>query len=213
MKKSYYRRAVFITLKDYRSIFIFVTVLFMMGIIFGAVIVNSLSLIQKEDLFYYLSQFFGELKQGRVSASGEMFFYSVKENAKYFILMWILGISIIGLPIILILLFIKGIVIGFTVGFLVNQAGWHGFLLAAVSVLPQNIILVPLTILLASCAVIICIKMIRRQFFKTGREPLKPLFMQYTFFLVVAIGGVIVAGLIEAFLSPGFMKLVIDGFN
>ena len=63
MKKSYYKRALLFHIKDHLSIFIFIMVLYLMGIIFGAIIVNSLSLTQKEDLSYYLSQFFGELKQ------------------------------------------------------------------------------------------------------------------------------------------------------
>jgi stage II sporulation protein M len=210
VKKSYNKRALLFNSKDHLSIFIFIMVLFLMGIIFGAIIVNSLSLPQKEDLFYYLSQFFGELKQGKVSASSEMFVYSFKENAKFIILMWILGISIIGLPLILILLFIKGIVIGFTVGFLVSQTGWQGFMLACVSVLPQNIILVPVTIIMASCAVIISIKMIKRQFLKSSREKLRPYFIQYSMLLGMALLSFIVAALIEAFLSPGLMKAVID---
>ena len=64
-------------------------------------------------------------------------------NIKYMGVIWILGISIIGLPVMLILLFLKGMVIGFTVGFLVNQMGWSGFLLSFVSVLPQNIFIIP----------------------------------------------------------------------
>lgn len=210
MKKSYNNKALLFNSKNHLSIFIFIMVLFLMGIIFGAIIVNSLSLTQKEDLFYYLSQFFGELKQGKVSASSEMFVYSFKENAKFIILMWILGISIIGLPLILILLFIKGIVIGFTVGFLVSQTGWQGFMLACVSVLPQNIILVPVTIFMASCAVIISIKMIKRQFLKSSREKLRPYFMQYSMLLGMALLSFIVAALVETFLSPGLMRAVID---
>lgn len=213
MKKSYYKSALLFNMKDHLSIFIFIMVLFIMGIIFGAIIVNSLSLTQKEDLFYYLSQFFGELKQGKISASSEMFLYSFKENAKFIILMWILGISIIGLPLILILLFVKGIVIGFTVGFLVSQTGWQGFMLACVSVLPQNIILVPVTIIMASCAVIISIKMIKRQFLKSSREKLRPYFLQYSLMLGVALLSFVVASLLEAFLSPGLMKAVIDNMT
>lgn len=210
MKKSFSRKPAFFQAKENISIFVFILVLFFMGIIFGAIIVNSLTLTQKEDLFYYLSQFFGELKQGKIAASSDMLMYSIKENTKSILLMWILGISIVGMPIIVILLFLKGIVIGFTVGFLVNQTGWQGFMLACVSVLPQNIILVPVTILIASSAVVISIKMIKRQFLKTNRERLRPFFMQYIMVLGISLACIVLAGLLEAFLSPSLMKLVID---
>ena len=50
-------------LREHSSIYLFVIVLFLMGVIFGAVVVNSLSFTQKEDLFYYLSQFFGQVSK------------------------------------------------------------------------------------------------------------------------------------------------------
>src|SRR5699024_12627559 len=54
-------------------------------------------------------------------------------HVKYLILLFILGLTIIGLPAIWILIFSKGLVIGFSVGFIVNQLGWKGLLLAATS--------------------------------------------------------------------------------
>ena len=48
-----------------------------MGVIFGAVLVNSLSFTQKEDLFYYLSQFFGQVSQGEIAPTNEMFSQSI----------------------------------------------------------------------------------------------------------------------------------------
>src|SRR5690606_17288878 len=87
--------------REHSSIYLFITVLFMMGIIFGAIIVNSLNFSQKQDLFYYLSRFFGEVSGGTQAEAGEMFKQSYLHNLKYVGLIWILGISIIGLPIIL----------------------------------------------------------------------------------------------------------------
>ena len=48
----------------------------------------------------------------------------------------------------------KGMVVGFTVGFLVNQMGWNGFLLSFVSVLPQNFIIIPVFIVTATLSVV-----------------------------------------------------------
>lgn len=149
---------------DHSSLYLFITVLFLMGVIFGAILVNSLSFTQKEDLFYYLSQFFGQVSENNMASSQDMFVQSAAHNIKYIALIWILGISVIGLPVILILLFLKGVVVGFTVGFLVNQMGWSGFLLSFVSILPQNIFIVPVFIVIAAMAVSLSIKMTRRIF-------------------------------------------------
>jgi len=210
MKKKMYQNIVVTHLREHSSIYLFVIVLFLMGVIFGAVVVNSLSFSQKEDLYYYLSQFFGQVSIGKIATSNDLFLQSFMHNSKYIGLMWLLGISIIGLPIILILLFIKGMVVGFTVGFLVNQMGWNGFLLSFVSVLPQNFLIIPVFIITATVAVSISLKMIKRQFMKKISEPILPMLGKYVLLFVAAGILLAVAAGIEAYLSPSLMKAVID---
>ncbi|XOS94050.1 hypothetical protein ACLMAB_12175 [Brevibacillus laterosporus] len=45
-------------LKENQSLFLFTIVLFTMGIIFGAVLVNSLDLSQRQELLGFLNYFF-----------------------------------------------------------------------------------------------------------------------------------------------------------
>jgi stage II sporulation protein M len=210
MKKKMYQSVVATHFREHSSIYLFVVVLFLMGVIFGAIVVNSLTFSQKEDLAYYLSQFFGEVSNGKVAASKDVFAQSLFDNSKFIGMMGILGISIIGLPVILIVLFMKGLVIGFTVGFLVNQMGWNGFLLSFVSVLPQNFIIIPVFIITATIAVSISLKMIRRQFMKKISEPILPLLGRYALVFVVAGLFLVIAALFEAYISPSLMKTVIE---
>lgn len=205
-----YQSVVATHFREHSSIYLFVVVLFLMGVIFGAIVVNSLTFSQKEDLAYYLSQFFGEVSNGKVAASKDVFAQSLFDNSKFIGMMGILGISIIGLPVILIVLFMKGLVIGFTVGFLVNQMGWNGFLLSFVSVLPQNFIIIPVFIITATVAVSISLKMIRRQFMKKISEPILPLLGRYALVFVVAGLFLVIAALFEAYISPSLMKTVIE---
>lgn len=104
-------------LQENRTLYAFVCVLFLMGVIFGAIIVNSLSPNQKQDLYTYLSRFFVQASEGGFASKSDMLFQSFGHYLKYMGLMWLLGLSVIGLPVILIMLFLKGVVMGFTVGF------------------------------------------------------------------------------------------------
>ena len=81
----------------------------------------------------------------------------------------------------------KGMVVGFTVGFLVNQMGWSGFLLSFVSVLPQNFIIIPVFIITTTLAVNISLKMVRRQFMKKISEPILPVLGRYLISLSIAM--------------------------
>lgn len=213
MRKRMYQDTVAIHFREHSSVYLFVVVLFLMGVIFGAIVVNSLSITQKEDLFYYLSQFFGQVSDNKVAASNDLLWQSFMHNGKFIGLMWILGISIIGLPVILIILFIKGLVVGFTVGFLVNQMGWDGFLLSFVSILPQNLIIIPVFIFAATLSVSFSLKMIRRQFMKKLSQPIFPLFSRYGLALLGTLALLIAAAGIEAYVSPTLMKLVVNAIQ
>lgn len=197
-------------IREHSSLYLFTTVLFLMGVIFGAIVVNSLNFTQKEDLYYYLSRFFGQVADGEFANASDMFKQSYFHNVKYIGLMWLLGISIIGLPVILILLFLKGVVVGFTVGFLVNRMGWNGFLLSFVSVLPQNLIIIPTFIVIGTVAVSFSLKMIRQQFMKRTIEPIFQLLTRYTMVMVVISFILLAASAFEAFGSPILMKSVIN---
>lgn len=210
MKKRMYQNFAANHFREHSSIYLFVIVLFLMGVIFGAVVVNSLSFNQKEDLYYYLSQFFGQVSAGTVAESHDLFIQSLFHNSKFIGLMWFLGISIIGLPVILVLLFMKGMVVGFTVGFLVNRMGWDGFLLSFVSVMPQNIIIIPVFIITAAVTVALSLKMIRRQFMKNLGQPVVPMFGKYLAVFCAAVVLLSVAAGIEAYLSPALMKSVVS---
>lgn len=213
MKKRMYQNVAASYFREHSSIFVFVVMLFLMGVIFGAVVVNSMSFSQKQDLFYYLSQFFGEVSNGKVAEANDLFLQSFFHNSKFIGLMWVLGISIIGLPIILILLFIKGMVVGFTVGFLVNQMSWKGFMLAFVSILPQNLIIIPVFIIMAVMSMSFSLLMIKKQFMKKYGQPIMPIFKRYIFAFIIAVLFISVASGIEAFLSPGLMKTIVDSFK
>ncbi|MDZ5471126.1 stage II sporulation protein M (plasmid) [Bacillus sp. 31A1R] len=213
MKNKMYQNVVANHIREHSSIYLFVVVLFLMGVIFGAIVVNSLSFTQKEDLYYYLSQFFTQVSDGKVAESRDLFFQSFLHNSKFIGLMWILGVSIIGLPVILILLFIKGMVVGFTVGFLVNQMGWDGFILSFVSVLPQNLIIIPIFIIVATLSVSFSMKMVRRQFMKKLAQPVMPLLGRYAFALFVAVVFLTVAAGVEAYISPSLMKTIVNSIQ
>ncbi|MDG4655681.1 stage II sporulation protein M [Ectobacillus antri] len=199
--------------QEHSSLYVFVSVLLLMGVIFGAILVNSLQEGQKQDLYFYLSRFFGQVSEGKFVSAVEVFKESYFSHLKYIGFIWLLGVSVIGLPLIFILLFLKGVVVGFTVGFLVSQLGWNGFLLAFVAVLPQNLVIMPVFLFMTVTAAGFSLRMIRHQFIRRMHEPLLPVLVKYTGIFLV-IGCILVgASAVEAYVSPMFMKGIIEGIQ
>ncbi|MRH42328.1 stage II sporulation protein M [Aquibacillus halophilus] len=194
---------------NHAVIYFFMLVLFLIGVIFGAVIVNSMNFIQKQDLFFYLDRFFGQLLEGPVVDKQEMLRSSLFYHLKYLLLLFILGLSIIGLPIIWILLFVKGLVIGFSVGFFVNQMGWQGLIFAAASIAPQNFLIIPIYLVAGSLAMIFSLTLLRKLFTRRLQQPILQPFLRYTslYLTLLVIGSL--AAIIESFISNEAMQVVI----
>lgn len=210
MRKSYLRRNKWLNYyEDNRSMLIFTTVLLMMGVIFGAIIVNSMSFVQKNDLYAYLTLFFSEIEKGEFANTRDVFTQSFAYYSKILGFIWFLGLSVIGLPVIFILLFIKGLMVGFTVGFLVDQMGFEGFLFAFSSVVPQNIFLIPIFIVVASTATSFSIK-IWRQIVSRGHQPIIHQFTSYTIFILLVGGLLVIVAAFEAIVTPVIMQFIVE---
>jgi len=193
-------------IEEHLSLYIFIIVLFLMGIIFGTLTVHSLGYTQQADLFYYFEQFMEELKKDQVVDPNYALTQNFFHYLKYTGLIWILGLSIIGLPIILILLFLKGVFVGFTVGFLVHQMGWKGVLFSMLAVVPQNLIVVPTILVISVISISFSLKLISHLFGKNGTQQ-KPNIPKYIGTLLVMSIVILMISFFESYLSPALMRL------
>lgn len=167
-------------MKEQTPLYIFVGVLFLVGVVFGALIVSALTMDQQQELGDYLGNFFVTIDQEGLPVASDSYWSIAALNLKWIGLIWILGLSVIGLPGILILDFLKGVLIGFTVGCLVSQYSWHGMLFALVSVAPHNLVLIPVLLVSSAAAIAFSLQMIRSRVLGQRRTPITRPFAMYT---------------------------------
>ncbi|WP_077596488.1 stage II sporulation protein M [Oceanobacillus kimchii] len=203
MHKSY---VVFNHFKQHATIYIFMTILFLTGIVFGAVIVNSMDIVQKQDLFFYLERFFIQTtEEGSTLNNRDILWQSFFYHIKYLGLMFIFALSVIGLPIVWILIFIKGMVVGFSVGFIVNWLGMDGLILSAISIAPQNIFIIPIYIIAGSICMIFSLGLLGKLVAKRNNTSLSQPFFKLTTSFVILIVCTGIAAIIEAYISNTIM--------
>lgn len=196
-------------LRENVTIYIFMMTLFLTGIIFGAVTVNSMTFVQKQDLYFHLERYFIQLSGEEAIASKDILKRSFFFHVKFLSLLFILGLTIIGLPIVWVLIFIKGLVIGFSVGFIVNQLGGQGLLLATLSIAPQNIIIIPIYIIAGSLSMIFSLSLFYKLFGRSVSYTIGRPFLQYTFIFVVLVAIAFGGSLIETFVANEAFKAMI----
>ncbi|NGQ94662.1 stage II sporulation protein M [Brevibacillus sp. SYP-B805] len=196
-------------MQEHQSLYLFAVVLFAMGVIFGAVIVNALDLSQKQELIGFLHYFFANMDENGIADPGLHFQQTFGYHLKTIGVMWILGLSIIGLPLILLLLFLKGVIVGFTVGFLVDQLQWQGVTFSLVGVLPQNMLIVPALLIVGVGGISFSLRLIRTRLL-SKRDVILPYFISYTGLVFAMLAVLTIAALFETYVSPALMQYVIN---
>lgn len=179
---------------------------FILGMIAGSLALRTLSPAQLDELQKYLNTFLngiGGLAQNgqfpALKAWGEI----LKGQLFSLVILWLLGLTVVGAPLVILLIGARGFILGFTVGFLVQEKAGQGLLLALVAVLPQNLFYVPG--LLGAGALALYFTM---SFFKSSREtPVLTSMLMYTL-LYLALTLLVLAGTwVEAYLVPGIIRL------
>lgn len=189
------------------SILLFLIVIFISGITFGSIAVKMLSYAQKNELVNYLSNFFQMLKgditlQQKILAQEAIFY-----NLKLILFIWILGISMIGMPVIPVLIFLRGFVLGFTVGFLVDELAVKGFIFAVASIGPHNLLAIPSLIIAGAAGITFALNLFKSRFQRVSINFVQYFFGYSTLMIILAVI-LIGAGLIESFLTPILMSFV-----
>ncbi len=207
-RKHHFSRKFIEHVTEQKSLYLFVAILYLVGVVFGAIIVNMMDMSQKTELVQYLHYFFRGLVQDDIADASIAFQHSIGDYFKMLALMWILGLSVIGIPVMLIYLFFKGLVTGFTIGFLINQLSWKGLWFAVASVLPINIIVIPVLFILSVAGIQFSLTIIKNRFLQ-NRGPIYPQFVSYSLLASILSICLLIVAVLEAYISPLLMKGVL----
>lgn len=187
--------------KNQLSLYVFVSVLFVVGAIFGALMVNALTLEQQQELAQDIDQYVKLMNEGIMNGEAQTFWDRFIFHTKWLLLIWLLGITVVGIPGVLALNFLKGALVGFSIGTLINQYAWKGVLLSLVSVAPQNIIIVPAMVITSVAAISFSMFIVKNRLMQQKGE-LAPRLVSFTstaMLMLIMFAG---AALLEAFISP-----------
>src|SRR5699024_12882764 len=91
-----YRKKILLVnhLKNHLTAYVFMVVLFLTGIMFGAVLVNSMGFVQKQDLFFLLDHYFELTNNKDAILRKDLLMKSFLFHVKYLIFVFLLGLAI-----------------------------------------------------------------------------------------------------------------------
>lgn len=190
-----------------KKIVIFIIVsMFLIGLLFGSIYITILDNDSKKDIIISVQNYFNSFSNITFSSKLEIFKSTFLKNILYFGIMWALGLSIIGIPIILLMIFIKSFILGFSSAGIFACYKFKGILGLIMYIFPSNIITLALSIFLGIYTVNLSIKLGINAF---GKKTLNfGTFMgRYFFILLIIILVSIFTSLFDAFVSPSLFKL------
>ncbi|SHJ48492.1 stage II sporulation protein M [Paramaledivibacter caminithermalis] len=187
--------------------YFFVILFFMTGISSGAFMSKALTDFQNKELIVYLKNFFSIVDSKAINNLA-ILKQSLLNNFQTGIIIWILGVTVIGIPLILLIIGLRGFIIGFTVGFFVKQMGFKGVIFSLVSILPQNILIVPCTVFIGVLGISFSLMLIKNKTRKNTRYSIVNQFFLYSTIIAMIHIIIVVGCLIEAYISPFFIKYI-----
>ncbi len=182
-----------------------VVAVFGLGILLGSLGAHTLHMEQVAEMNRHLQSFLSRVAEMDVERT-QMARGALYDNLLVGIGMYVLGLTIICLPLMLAFIFIRGFVLGFTVGFLTAEHQLRGLLIIVASMLPHNIFFIPALIIGGTASLSFSILLIKRFF--NSQTRVWPGFVNYTLVMAGMVAAFALAALAEAYVTPEITRLV-----
>lgn len=190
-----------------KKMIICLIVIVLVGIITGSLLVAVLNESDKNLVTEYINMFFNNIKDNKLNYIDTLK-NSIISNMSLIIVIWLLGISIIGVPIITFLYFCKSFILGFSLSSIIMHYKIKGCLIAFLYIFPHQIINIIMLTILMTYALSLSFKLIS-SFFKKKTIDFKIIMKKYLVILLFSLLISIISSLLEVFLMPKLIKMVI----
>ena len=188
-------------IKEYSTVIL----IFIIGIFLAVFFVNNIAQSQKDEINIYIKDYINNIKSIEKLDSIELLKISVWQNLVIAISIWFFGTTVIGVPVVFALILYRGFCLGYAISTSVLVLGTsQGLIFSMVSLLLQNILFIP-AILGISVSGIKLYKSIVKD---KRKENIKLEILRHTIFSIVMLVVIIVASIVEVFISTNILKLI-----
>lgn len=188
-----------------KKVLIFLIVICIIGIVTGSIYMTVLSVNDKNSIIMSLDSFIANI--GHLKGNSGLI-NNLIVNIMYLFIIWIMGISIIGLPIVIFIIFLKAFLISFTISSFILKYKTKGLLLGIVYNIPHHIINMIIYIYLGVYAIKLSFNIIDSVLHKKNIQ-LKTIVNKYLFLLGLSIILIIITTLYETYIMPLLIKKLI----
>lgn len=181
-----------------------------LGVISGAIFLVLINQTDKTNVINQITNFISNINNNNMN-SVQALKNSFFTNFTYILLIWILGMSIIGVVFNIFIVYIKGFVIGFSISSLIYVYGIKGIIASFIYIFPHQILNIIVITILGIYSIMLTINLYKVMLGNRGTS-IRIFIKKYLYILLVASIITIFTTLIEVFLTPALFKLLIKLF-
>lgn len=190
-----------------KKIIVFLVGLFLIGLIAGSIFITIISKSDQALVKEYIKEFVNKADKNKLNYLEALKNASLS-NGLFIVIVWLLGFSIIGIPIVIFMYFSKAFILGFSLSSFILQYKFKGLLLALIYFFPHHVV----NILAYTLILIYSLKIsfiLINSIIKKKTISFKAIMNRYLIVFAVSIGMVIVASLYECFVVPFLIRNLI----
>ncbi len=193
-----------------KKINIFVITILFLGVISGAIFSNIIDLNDKKLVLDKIQIFISNIDNQSIN-SIIAFKNSIITNLTYSTIIWILGMTIIGIIINIFLLYLKGFIFGFSLSAFILTYSYKGIILSILYTLFGQLLNLIVIIILTIYSIMFTVNYIKQIRSKQNLN-LPKFFKNYTLIFVITLIITLISSISEAFLFPTLIKIIIKMF-
>ena len=193
-------------IKENIKTYLILLIIFFIGWILGVIFVDNASEPQANQISSYINNFINSIKENYQISTKDLLKETVINNVSIAVILWFLGSTVIGFPLIYVVICYKGYCIGYTISSVIATIGTaKGIVFILATMLLQNIIYIPVILTLGVSGV----KLYRLIMEDRRRENIKIQIAKHTIFSILMLMLLIISALIETYISGNLLEAVI----
>ena len=187
-----------------QKISIYVLSLLIIGVISGTIFLVLLGDADKMAALNQIKEFFVQINKGNIISLKN----SLLLNITYLVIIFLMGISIVGLVINSLIVYVKGFILGFSLAAMFYAYKFKGILAGIIYLFPHQIINILLITTLTIYSIIFSISLIKQIFNKKVNTLV--FLKQFTIIFIFTILLSIITAVLETYLMPALLKIIIN---
>ncbi len=191
-----------------KRMLVFLFTLLFMAVLFGSFFATKLSSDDLDAIKSSLDTFFTMTKQNKLNPL-QAFFQSFGANIAFAIAIWILGISVIGAPLMIVLFFMKAFTLGFTIASMIKIYHIKGLLYSLIYIFPHQVINLLVFIFFIMFSMSLSITLFQA-IIKKKTVDFSKVMNRYVFILAVTVIILIITSLLEIYLMPFLFRMLLS---